>query len=141
MIIQQVSIFLENKLGRLVEVTQTLADAGVNISALSIAETSDYGVLRCVVSNPQRAMDLLKARHFAVSLTDVVCMAAPNQPGALHKTLKILSEAGISVEYMYAFAIGDRALVVIRTDNINQTISILQHHKVDLLKSSELYQV
>lgn len=141
MIIQQVSVFLENKLGRLVEVTQTLADAGVNISALSIAETSDYGVLRCVVSHPHKAVDLLKARHFSVSLTDVVCMACPNQPGSLHKALKILAEARISVEYMYAFAIGDRALVVIRTDNIKDTISTLQHHKVDLLKSSELYQV
>ena len=141
MIIQQVSVFLENKSGRLVEVTQALADAGVNISALSIAETSDYGVLRCVVSHPQKAVELLRARHFSVSLTAVVCMAAPNQPGALNRALKILAEAGISVEYMYAFAIGDRALVVIRTDNIKDTISALQHHKVDLLKSSELYQV
>ncbi len=141
MIIQQVSIFLENKSGRLVEVTEALAEAGVNISALSIAETSDYGVLRCVVSHPQKAMDLLKAKHFSARLTDVICMATPNQPGALHRCLKILADANISVEYMYAFAIGDRALVVIRTDNIRETISVLQHHKVDLLKSSELYQV
>jgi len=141
MIIKQLSVFLENKSGRLTEVTEILGKAGINLSALSIADTSEYGVLRMVVSDPDKAHSILKAYGFSVSLTDVVCLSTPNEAGSLAKALRILSEAKISVEYLYAFSMGERALVVIRTENIAKCIEALQGGKMDLLKASELYQI
>jgi hypothetical protein len=141
MIIKQLSVFLENKLGRLTEVTEILGQAGINISALSIADTSEYGILRMVVSNPDEALVKLKDKKFSVSLTDVACLSTPNEAGSLAKALKILSQEKISIEYMYAFSMGDRAFVVIRTENIQKCIDTLQAHKMELLRASELYRI
>jgi len=141
MIIKQLSIFLENKSGRLTEVTETLASAGINISAFSIADTAEFGILRMIVNKPEQAEDLLKKKGLSVHITDVVGVIVPHEPGGLHRALKILSAEGISVEYMYAFAMGDRATVIIRTDSITQAIDVLQKHKMELLKSSEVYEV
>lgn len=141
MIIKQLSVFLENKSGRLTEVTEILGQAGINISALSIADTSEYGILRMVVSNPDEAYAQLKQNQFSVSLTDVACLSTPNAAGSLAKALKILSSEKISIEYMYAFSMGEKALVVIRTENIQNCIDTLKSHKMDLLKASELYQI
>jgi hypothetical protein len=141
MIIKQLSVFLENKLGRLTEVTEILGQAGINISALSIADTSEYGILRMVVSNPDEALVKLKEKKFSVSLTDVACLSTPNEAGSLAKALKILSQEKISIEYMYAFSMGDRAFVVIRTENIQKCIDTLQAHKMELLRASELYRI
>jgi hypothetical protein len=141
MIIKQLSVFLENKSGRLTEVTEILGQAGINISALSIADTSEYGILRMVVSNPDEALVKLKENKFSVSLTDVACLSTPNEPGSLAKALKILSQEKISIEYMYAFSMGEKAFVVIRTENIQKCIDTLQAHKMELIKASELYQI
>lgn len=141
MIIKQLSVFLENKSGRLTEVTEILGEACINISALSIADTSEYGILRMVVSDPDKAWQVLKNAAFSVSLTDVVCLSTPNEAGSLAKALRILSLEKISVEYMYAFSMGEKALVVIRTENIQKCIDTLQAHKLELLKASELYQI
>lgn len=141
MIIKQLSVFLENKSGRLTEVTDTLGEAGINISALSIADTSEYGILRLVVSDPDQALQKLREKQFSVSLTDVACLSTPNESGALAKALKILSQANISIAYMYAFSMGEKALVVIRTENIQDCIDTLKAHKLELLKASELYQI
>jgi hypothetical protein len=139
MVIQQLSVFLENRSGRLTEVTEALGAEGINISAFSIAETSEYGVLRMVVSEPAKALEVLRTRRFSVSLTDVLCLSTPNEPGSLHRALRILSEAGISVDYMYAFAMGERALVVIRTESVERAIETLRQNQLTLLSASELY--
>ncbi|MGD0339486.1 MAG: ACT domain-containing protein [Bacteroidota bacterium] len=141
MIIKQLSIFLENKSGRLTEVTETLASADINISAFSLAETAEYGVLRLIVNKPEEAEKVLKEKGFSVNLTDVIGLVVPHQPGGLHRALKILSSEGISVEYMYAFALSDRATVIIRTDAIQHTIAVLQQHKMELLKTSDIYEI
>ncbi len=141
MIIKQLSVFVENTSGRLTEVTEALAAADVNISAFSLADTTEYGVLRLIVNNPEGAIRVLKDKGFSVHLTEVVGLIVPHTPGGLHRALKILSSAGISVEYMYAFALGDRATVIIRTDAIQQTVSVLQHHKMELLKASDIYEI
>jgi hypothetical protein len=141
MIIKQLSVFLENKSGRLTEVTEILGQTGINISALSIADTSEYGILRMVVSDPDKAYAALKKNQFSVSLTDVACLSTPNQAGALAKALTILSKEKISIEYMYAFSMGEKAFVVIRTENIQHCIDTLQANKMDLLRASELYQI
>src|SRR5271157_499732 len=113
--IKQLSIFLENKSGRLTEVTEALSSAHINISAFSVADTADYGILRMIVSKPEQAEQLLKAKGLSVHITEVIGLVVPNEPGGLHRALQILSSEGISVEYMYAFALSDRATVIIRT--------------------------
>ena len=141
MIIKQLSVFLENKSGRLTEVTEALASAHINISAFSIADTSEFGVLRMIVNKPDEAVQALKNKGISVHITDVVGVIVPHEPGGLHRMLNILSAEGISVEYMYAFAMGDRATVIIRTEAIQGTIAILQKHKMELLKASDIYEV
>jgi len=141
MVIKQLSVFLENTSGRLTEVTGALADAHINISAFSIADTAEYGILRMIVNKPETAETILKSKGISVHLTDVIAVIVPHEPGGLHRTLNILSSAGISIEYMYAFAVSDRATVIIRTEAIQQSISILQQHKMELHKASDLYEV
>lgn len=139
--IKQLSIFLENKSGRLTEVTEALASAKINISAFSVADTADYGILRMIVNKPEQAEQLLKAKGLSVHITEVIGLMVPNEPGGLHRALQILSAEGISVEYMYAFVISDRATVIIRTETVEQTITALQKHKMELLKASDIYEV
>jgi len=141
MIIKQLSVFLENKSGRLSEVTNLLGDAGINMTAFSIADTSDFGILRVIVSDPEKALGILKENHFSGNLTEVVCLSSPNKPGSLAKALNILSDEEISIEYMYAFSLGDTANIVIRPTNVRKCIEVLQKHELELLKSSDLYKL
>ena len=122
MVAKQLSIFLENKSGRLTEVTEVLAKENVNLSALCIAENADFGILRGIVSDPDRAYKALKDKHFAVNVTDVVGISCPNVPGALAKVLAFLSDDGVFIEYMYSFANNNIANVVIRPSNLDKCI-------------------
>lgn len=141
MIITQLSVFLENKSGRLTEVTKLLAENNINISAFSIADSSDYGILRMIVSNPDLSTDILKKNGFSVSKTEVVCLIVPHLPGGLHKALDILSKHGISVDYMYAYAMDEEAIVVIRSESLQETIEVLQKNKMELVKTSKVYKL
>ncbi len=141
MIIKQLSIFLENKSGRLREVTRTLYEHNINMTALSIAETSDYGVLRVIVNNPELAEKVLKAEGFSVHITQVLCIIVPNEPGGLHRVIDILYQNNISVEYIYAFSHEKSASVVIRVDQIEKTIDILQKNQIALIKANEIYKI
>ena len=124
MVAKQLSIFLENKSGRLTEVTEVLAKENINLSALCIAENADFGILRGIVSVPDKAYKALKDNHFAVNITDVVGISCPNVPGALAKVLGFLS-----------------ADVVIRPSNMDKCIEVLKEKKVDLLAASDLYKL
>lgn len=141
MIIKQLSIFLENKTGRLADISEILGKAGINMSAFSVADSSDFGILRLIVSEPQKALETLKDKGFSVRLTDVLCLNVPNTPGALSKAMSILSEAKVEIEYMYAFSLGDDALSVIKPQDIKQCIEVLQAHQLELLASSSLYKL
>jgi hypothetical protein len=141
MLIKQLSIFLENKSGRLSEVSKILGSNGINMSAFSVADTSEFGILRMIVSEPERACKVLRESQFAVSLTDVVCLNCPNEPGALAKALQILSDNKIAIEYLYAYSVGDSANVVLKPDQLEQCIKVLQDHKMELVKASELYKI
>jgi hypothetical protein len=138
---KQLSIFLENKSGRLTEVTDALGAAGINLSAMSIADNSDFGILRCIVSDPDKAYQVLKEQHFAVKITDVIGFTCPNTSGSLAVVLKYLSENGIFIEYMYSFANGNVAHVVIRPSDIEACDKVLAEKKVDLIAASDLYQL
>ncbi|MGI6243945.1 MAG: amino acid-binding protein [Prevotella sp.] len=141
MLAKQLSIFLENKSGRLTEVTEVLGKADVNLSAMSIADNSDFGILRCIVSDPDKAYRLLKEEGFTVKITDVIGMTVPNTPGSLAVILKHLSDNGVFIEYLYSFANGDGANVIIRPNNLENCERILQEIKVDLLAANDLYKL
>lgn len=141
MVAKQLSIFLENKSGRLTEVTEVLAKENINLSALCIAENADFGILRGIVSDPDKAYKVLKENHFAVNITDVIGISCPNVPGALAKVLKYLSTEGVFIEYMYSFANNHVANVVIRPSNLEKCIAVLKEKKIDLLAASDLYKL
>jgi len=141
MLIKQLSVFLENKSGRLHEVSSILGKEGINMSAFSVADTSEFGILRLIVSDHEKAFRVLRENLFSVSLTDVVCLNCPNQPGALARALEILAANEVSIEYLYAFSLGDSANVVIKPDNLEKCITVLTQHSMELVKASDLYRV
>ena len=142
MIIKQLSIFLENKTGRLNEVSKLLGEAGINMSAFSVADTSEFGILRLIVSEPTKALEVLKAADFSVRLTDVVCLNSPNVPGALGKALDILASEEVFIEYLYAFSMNNEsANIVLKPGNIEKCIKVLQDHKLELVRASDLYKI
>ncbi len=142
MIIKQLSVFLENKTGRLNEVTQLLGNAGINMSALSLADTSEFGILRLIVSEPEKALNLLKEAEFSGRLTDVICLNSPNEPGALARALNILSGEGVFIEYLYAYSMDNKtANIVLKPDNIQKCIEVLQAHKLELVSASDMYKI
>ena len=121
--------------------TEVLGSAGINLSAMSIADNSDFGILRCIVSDPDKAYQVLKEAHFAVKITDVIGFVCPNTSGSLAIVLKHLSENGIFIEYMYSFANGDVATVVIRPTDLDACEKILADKKVELMAANDLYQL
>ena len=141
MLIKQLSIFLENKSGRLNEVSTLLGEAGINMSAFSVADTSEFGILRLIVSDHETAFRVLRENSFSVSLTDVVCLNCPNEPGSLARALQILSENNVSIEYLYAFSVGETANVVLKPDDLEKCISVLTQHRMELVKASDLYKI
>jgi hypothetical protein len=141
MLIKQLSIFLENKKGRFTEVTTLLGEAGINMTAFTVAENSDFGILRLIVSDPEAARVILREHRYAVSVTDVICVQTPNEPGSLAKVMTILNDADIFIEYMYAFSLGNGAIVIIRPDDLERTVAVLSQNKVELLASSTLFSL
>lgn len=130
MIIKQISIFVENRAGRLAEITDLIAKNNINIKALSIADTTNFGILRLIVDDPYHAEQVLKANDLTVSITSVLSVAVEDRPGGLAEVLKILSDAGIAVEYMYAFIspeINKRAYVVLRIEEDFKALEVLKN--------------
>ena len=123
---KQLSVFLENKTGRINELAKTLGKAGINMMAFSMAETSDFGILRLIVSDVEKAVEVLRSNSFAVTVTEVVCISCPNEAGALSGVLEQLAKNDIFIEYMYAFSENDSANVVILPNNIEKCVATLK---------------
>ena len=134
MTIKQLSIFLENKTGRINDLTKILGKYGINMHAFSMAETTDFGILRLIVSEVDKAVEILREENFAVMLTDVVCISCSNVAGSLSAILEQLAEKEIFIEYMYAFADGDKANVVIRPNDIDKCVEVLSGCACELRK-------
>ena len=141
MIIHQLSVFLENKSGRLTEVLEVLGEENIRITALTVADTTEFGILRLIVSEPEKARDLLKKKSFTVNITEVISVIAPSEAKHYAKVLKILSDLNISVEYTYAFSVGDKSIIILRCSNSEEAIKALKSHEVELLKASDLYKL
>jgi hypothetical protein len=141
MIIHQLSVFLENKSGRLTEVLEALGEENIKITALTVADTSEFGILRLIVPEPDRARDLLRLKQFTVNLTEVISVMAPNEAQHYAKILRILSDLDISIEYTYAFSIGNKSIIILRCSNTEDAIKALKEHEMELIRASDLYKI
>ncbi len=139
--VEQISVFLENEPGALSEVTQILGESGVNIRALSLADTKDFGILRLIVNDNEKARRALDQKGFTVRKTDVVAVEVPDRPGGLAAIMKILAEAKINVEYLYAFVqqSGQNAIIIFRFDETERAITVLAEKKVPILEGKKVY--
>lgn len=143
MIIKQISVFVENKSGRLAQITKVLADNNIDIRALSLADTTKFGILRFIVTEPERAEQVLRAADLTVSITDVIAVSVEDQPGGLSYPLGILNENGINVEYIYAFvgAPHDKAFVILRVDDNQHAGKILADKGIPLLCTKDIAKI
>lgn len=143
--IKQISVFVENKPGRLATITKFLGENHVDIRALSIADTRDFGILRLIVDNPDQTITLLREAGYTVSITSVIAVAMSDEPGSLAKVLEILYMAGITVEYMYAFITRtkDHAYVVLRVEDTKdgRARDILMNNDIHLASSEDIYSL
>jgi hypothetical protein len=141
MIIPQLSVFLENKSGRLTEVLEVLGRENIRITALSVADTSEFGILRIIVNDPEKARALLKDQLFTVNISEVISVMAPHEAKHYAKVLKILSDLDISVEYTYAFSRGAKSVIILRCSDNGKAIRALKEHEMELLNASDLYKI
>ncbi|MBP3446669.1 MAG: acetolactate synthase [Clostridia bacterium] len=140
MYVKQLSVFVENKFGRMAEILNALAEKSIDISALSLADTSEFGILRLIVDKPELAVEVLKAEGVIVKLNDILAIAVDDTPGGLSKALNVLTEANVVIEYMYAF-IGKadgKAMTVIRVDDEPKAIEALKNGGVALLTTEDI---
>ncbi|MCP4400524.1 MAG: ACT domain-containing protein [bacterium] len=142
--VKQISVFLENRSGRLSEVTRALGDKGLNIRALSLADTSDFGILRMIIDHPDEAYMVLKEQHYTVQETDVVTLEVADQPGGLAGVLETLQKNDVNVEYLYAFPerdFVDKALMVFRFDDSDRAIEVMQQNSIKIMDAGRVYNI
>jgi hypothetical protein len=141
MTVEQISIFMENKPGALERVTEALDKAEINIRALSLADTSDFGILRLIVNDAALAQKVLQEKGFTVKRTDVVAVEVPDRPGGLHSILAVLSESNTNVEYMYAFIeqSGENAIIIFRFNPMDVAIDVLRKNGYTILPGERIY--
>ena len=140
MAVKQVSIFVENETGRLADLTQILSDNGIDLNAATIAETGEYGILRCIVQNPEEAVAALAGKGFMASTSDVLAVAIQNRPGAINEVLQTLADAGVGVKYIYSTiqSAKGEAAIMMKTDDQERAEKILQNAGVKLCTIEDL---
>ena len=141
--IKQISVFLENKCGRLADVTGAISANGIDIRAFSIADTTDFGILRLIVNRPDDAFKVLREGGFTVSMTEVIAVRIPDRPGGLAGVLELIQEAGVNIEYMYAFSakISKDALAVFRVENSEVAERLIAEKGIRALSGEEVYSL
>ena len=139
--VEQISVFMENKAGRLAQITRILGAVGVNILTLSLADTADFGILRLLVSDNDKAYEALKKEGFTVGRNEVLAIEVPDRPGGLADFLEILRVNEINIEYMYAYRKGAHAILIFRFDNLDKAISVLPQANFNVLTREQLYNL
>jgi len=141
--VKQISVFIENRKGRLAELTGLLREQGIDLKALSIADTTDYGILRCIVDDPEQAIRVIREAGFTANLTEVLAIEVPDVPGGLAGILDLLVEADISVEYLYSFvrAHGESALILFRVEAPDKAKELLLAQDVNVLTAEQVYEL
>ncbi|MDD4335000.1 MAG: ACT domain-containing protein [Desulfotomaculaceae bacterium] len=141
--VKQISVFLENKSGRLAQVTALLGKNDINIRALSIADTTDFGILRLIVNDPEQAHRVLKEEGFTVAFTDIIAVEVADDPGGLAQVMQMLDRAGVNIEYLYAFVqkASNAALVVFRVEQLDEAVKVLQENDIHVMTGKDVYQL
>lgn len=140
--IKQLSVFIENKEGRLEGVTQVLKEHNINIASFSLADATEYGMLRMIVSDPELGRQVLKEKGFSAKLTDVMAVKIPQSPGTLHQVLKLLFDAGYSVEYMYTLATtGTDTSIIMKMSDLNGALDLLEKNCYGICTAKEAYKI
>ena len=139
----QISVFIENKEGRIKKAIDTLANAGVNIRALSVGDTTKYGILRLIVSDNEKAIKSLEDDGFIVKESEVIVIAVPDQPNGLNSTLAILDDANINLEYIYAFVSSqpNEAIVAMKVEDTEKAIKVFEENNAKILKKEDLEKI
>lgn len=140
MTIHQLSIFIENRSGTLIKVLDALKEANIQIIASTIADTAEYGIYRLICSEPMRACEELKKANVAVALSDVFAIEIDDQPGRAAEAVKVFSEAGISITYMYSFLLRGKGILIFRTDDKDKAVSVIQSNNLKSINENELTQ-
>lgn len=143
MLLKQISVFLENKKGSLLDVTKTLGDLKIDLIALSIADTTDFGIMRCIVNSPEEALKALQDNGFTASTTEVMAVEVPDEPGGLASVLQLMYDNDINVEYLYSFVRtkNDNALILFRVENTDACLALFKEHNVTMLSSEQVYSL
>ncbi|NLL00794.1 MAG: amino acid-binding protein [Clostridiales bacterium] len=142
MLIKQLSVFIENKEGRLEGVTQVLMEHNINIASFSLADTAEYGMLRMIVSDPEKGKRVLREEGFSAKLTDVIAVKISQKPGTLHEVLKVLFEAGLSVEYMYTLATaGKDTSIIMKICDLGKALEVLKECGYMVCTAKEAYEI
>lgn len=138
--IKQISVFMENKKGRLAAMTKVLADNGIDLVSLSIADTTDFGILRCIVNDLNKAVEVLRSNGFTVNTTDVIGLEVPDTPGGLYSVLEVLSDNDISVGYLYSFVKKEtnNALIMMKTDDTEKAIKVLTDNNIKMVDQQDI---
>jgi hypothetical protein len=138
--IEQLAVFIENKAGRLANITTNLGEIGINIKAISLADTSEFGILRLVVDDPKHAKKILRDRGFTVSLTEVLAVKIPDQPGELGGLLQTIEKNNLNIEYVYGLTESNRnhAVLIFSFDDLDQAVRVLTDENVTLISMGEL---
>lgn len=139
--IKQLSVFLENRLGHLSHICQTLADADINILALTLADTSDYGILRLIVREWEKAKNVLEEANCTVNIAEVMAIEVPDRPGGIKHILQLAEDAGLSIEYMYAFALknNENAIIIIRFSDLQHATEVFRNANINVLLVDDFY--
>lgn len=141
--VDQLSIFLENKEGRILKILDILENLGVNIRALSLADTSEFGILRLIVTDPYKTKEELEAKGFIIKITKVLAVSISDEPGGLNKVLRLLDNHNINLEYLYAFIEQKtyNAIVILKLENMTEGYKVLKEGEAEIIDSSELYSI
>jgi len=141
--VKQISVFVENKKGRLARITDVLGKGGIDLIALSIADTTNFGIMRCIVNDPEKALKLLKENDITASTTEVIVAEVVDKPGGLAYVLGLLDKADISVEYLYSFVRtpNENALILFRVEEIDRAVKTLEAGGVKLLDEKDIYEI
>ena len=143
MLVKQVSIFVENKEGKIAQVLNILAKENINVSALSLADTTNFGILRLIVDDPKKAKNILQMEDMIVKINEILAVGINDEPGGLAKVLSILAKANVQIEYMYAFTGHNKeyATVVFKTNDIEKAYDCLKINNIPLVDAEEIKQV
>ncbi len=141
--VNQLSIFLENKEGRILNILDIIEELGINIRALSLADTSEFGILRLIVTEPVRVKDELENKGFIVKITKVIAVSITDEPGGLNQVLRLLDENKINLEYLYAFIEQKtyNAIVILKLEDMEKALKVLKEGNANIIDSSELYSI